>query len=59
MGARTDAGVPVEEISRLVGHSGTTVTQLVYLSNPPMQAVWAKPRTIWWPPCASWRLAGG
>jgi site-specific recombinase XerC len=25
----SDAGVPVEEISRLVGHSGTTVTQLV------------------------------
>jgi len=26
----SDAGVPVEEISRLVGHSGTTVTELVY-----------------------------
>jgi hypothetical protein len=25
-----DAGMPVEEISRLVGHSGTTVTELVY-----------------------------
>ena len=25
-----DAGVPVEEISRLVGHSGTSVTELVY-----------------------------
>jgi hypothetical protein len=24
------AGVPVEEISRLVGHSGTTVTELVF-----------------------------
>jgi hypothetical protein len=35
MGARTDAGVPVEEISRLVGHSGTTVTELVYLSKSP------------------------
>ena len=23
-------GVPVEEISRLVGHAGTTVTELVY-----------------------------
>jgi integrase len=26
----SDAGVPLEEISRLVGHSGTTVTKLVY-----------------------------
>jgi integrase len=26
----SDAGVPVEEISQLVGHSGTTVIQLVY-----------------------------
>ena len=26
----SDAGVPVEEISRLVGHSGTSVTALVY-----------------------------
>jgi integrase len=26
----SDAGVPVEEVSRLVGHSGTTVTELVY-----------------------------
>jgi integrase len=26
----SDAGVPVEEISRLVGHTGTTVTELVY-----------------------------
>src|SRR5512133_1354772 len=26
----SDAGVPVEEISRLVGHSSTTVTELVY-----------------------------
>ena len=26
----SNAGVPVEEISRLVGHSGTTVTELVY-----------------------------
>ena len=26
----SDPGVPVEEISRLVGHSGTTVTELVY-----------------------------
>ena len=26
----SDAGVPVEEISRLVGNSGTTVTELVY-----------------------------
>lgn len=26
----SDAGVPIEEISRLVGHSGTTVTELVY-----------------------------
>jgi integrase len=26
----SDAGVPVEEVSQLVGHSGTTVTELVY-----------------------------
>jgi len=26
----SDAGVPLEEISRLVGHSGTAVTELVY-----------------------------
>lgn len=26
----SDAGVPLEEISRLVGHSGTSVTELVY-----------------------------
>jgi integrase len=26
----SDAGVPVEEIPRFVGHSGTTVTELVY-----------------------------
>ena len=26
----SNAGVPVEEISRLVGHSGTSVTELVY-----------------------------
>ena len=26
----SDAGVPLEEISRLVGHSGTMVTELVY-----------------------------
>lgn len=26
----SDAGVPVEDISRLVGHSGTNVTELVY-----------------------------
>ena len=26
----SDAGVPLEEISRLVGHSGTTVTELIY-----------------------------
>lgn len=26
----SDGGVPIEEISRLVGHSGTTVTELVY-----------------------------
>jgi len=26
----SDAGVPLEEISRLVGHSGTTVTEFVY-----------------------------
>jgi hypothetical protein len=25
-----DAGVPVEHISRLVGHSGTTTTETVY-----------------------------
>jgi hypothetical protein len=27
--ALSDAGVPLEEVSRLVGHSGTTVTELV------------------------------
>ena len=26
----SDAGVPLERISQLVGHSGTTVTELVY-----------------------------
>ena len=26
----SDAGVPLEEISQLVGHNGTTVTELVY-----------------------------
>lgn len=26
----SDAGIPIEEIARLVGHSGTTVTELVY-----------------------------
>ena len=26
----SDAGVPIEQIARLVGHSGTTVTELVY-----------------------------
>jgi len=26
----SDAGVQLEEISRLVGHAGTTVTELVY-----------------------------
>lgn len=26
----SDTGVPLEEISRLVGHAGTTVTELVY-----------------------------
>ena len=26
----SDAGVPVQETSRLVGHSGTSVTELVY-----------------------------
>jgi integrase len=26
----SDAGVPIERISRLVGHSGTTVTETVY-----------------------------
>jgi integrase len=26
----SDAGVPLEEISRLVGHSSTSVTELVY-----------------------------
>ena len=25
-----DAGVPLEQISQLVGHSGTTITELVY-----------------------------
>jgi predicted transcriptional regulator len=34
-----DAGVPLEEISRLVGHSGTTVTELVYLF--PWSSGWA------------------
>ena len=26
----SDSGVPLEEISRLVGHSGTSVTELAY-----------------------------
>ncbi len=26
----SDDGVPLEQISRLVGHSGTTVTELIY-----------------------------
>jgi site-specific recombinase XerD len=26
----SDGGMPIEQISRLVGHSGTTVTELVY-----------------------------
>jgi integrase len=26
----SDAGVPLEQIAQLVGHSGTTVTELVY-----------------------------
>jgi integrase len=26
----SDAGIPVEQIAQLVGHSGTTVTELVY-----------------------------
>ena len=26
----SDAGVPIEDISRLVGHAGTSVTELVY-----------------------------
>lgn len=30
----SDARVPIEEISRLVGHSGTTVTELVYRHQP-------------------------
>lgn len=30
MSLLSDSGVPIEEISRLVGHSGTSVTELVY-----------------------------
>jgi integrase len=30
----SDAGVPLEEISQLVGLSGTTVTELVYRHQP-------------------------
>jgi len=26
----SDAGIPVEQIARLVGHSGTTTTEAVY-----------------------------
>jgi len=26
----SDAGVPIEDIARLVGHSGTSVTEAVY-----------------------------
>ena len=26
----SDAGVPIEQISRLVGHSGTTTTETIY-----------------------------
>jgi integrase len=29
----SDDGVPLEQISRLVGHSGTTVTELIYLKQ--------------------------
>ncbi|HEY4852768.1 MAG TPA: tyrosine-type recombinase/integrase [Streptosporangiaceae bacterium] len=28
--SRSDAGVPIEQISRLVGHSGTTTTETIY-----------------------------
>jgi hypothetical protein len=27
---RSDAGVPIEKIARLVGHTGTTTTETVY-----------------------------
>jgi integrase len=30
----SDAGIPVEQIAQLVGHSGTTVTELVYRHQP-------------------------
>lgn len=30
MSLRSDGGVPIEQISRLVGHSATSVTELVY-----------------------------
>ena len=36
----SDAGIPVEQISQLVGHRGKTVTELVYryLLRPVLQA---------------------
>jgi hypothetical protein len=36
----SDSGVPLEEISRLVGHSSTAVTELVYRKQirPVLQA---------------------
>jgi integrase len=38
----SDAGVPLEDISRLVGHSGTTVTELVYRHQiRPVIQTWA------------------
>lgn len=30
----SNAGVPVEQISQLVGHRGTTVTELIYRRQP-------------------------
>ena len=44
----SDAGVPVEQISQLVGHSGTTVTELVYRhqSRPVLQKGATVMRTV-------------
>ena len=44
----SDAGVPVEQISQLVSHSGTTVTELVYRhqSRPVLQKGATVMRTV-------------
>jgi hypothetical protein len=39
----SDAGVPVEEIPRLVGNSGTSVTELVYSTRSGLSSRPARP----------------